>query len=121
MGHSLTDFLRGAGCHALTFGLAVLAMWLAPPVQAQSVEFWAGREVAFKSLPPYLKADNRPTSASNGGLRYRVESVDRDRILISSDGQSRWVRPDEILPIDRAPAFFSGGIARDPRNPRAYL
>jgi tetratricopeptide (TPR) repeat protein len=52
---------------------------------------------------------------------YTVQSTDGDWLLLVSGGISGWIRTDEVVPLDRAVAFYTDEIAKDSSSWNAYL
>ena len=81
-----------------------------------------GTSVVLKSTDTPLTNDGRLVPIENYLLSLKVERVDGDRVLIvSRDGKKRgWIGVDQVVPRDRAIAYFDGAIAKDPKNADAY-
>ncbi len=81
-----------------------------------------GTSVVLKSSDTPLNNDGRLVPIENYLLSLTVERVDGDRVLIvSRDGKKRgWLTVDQVVPRDRAIAYFDGAIAKDPKNADAY-
>jgi tetratricopeptide (TPR) repeat protein len=75
----------------------------------------------MKSLATNLRVDGRIVDTRREFLTYRVEQVRGDWLwLVTDRGTRGWAHRSAVVPADRAVAYFSQFIAREPRSAEAY-
>jgi tetratricopeptide (TPR) repeat protein len=75
----------------------------------------------MRSLDTRLRVDGRLVDTRHEFLTYRIERVQGDWLwLVSDRGTRGWAHRSEVVPADRAAAYFSEVIAREPRSAEAY-
>ncbi len=79
-----------------------------------------GKRVVTKYTAP-LKRDNGAVAEDDWFRVYTVEKVDGDRLRLSGEGISGWVDADDVVPLDRAVAFYTREIRNAPGNATAHL
>jgi tetratricopeptide (TPR) repeat protein len=109
--------------------LMAVALVLAAPsllrAQPQAQADWTGKRVVPRSRAFVLRIDDEPVEASGKVLAiYRVERVDDGSLLwLQAEGQrpSGWAKSDEVVPVERAVAFFTEEIRTHPQDAFPYL
>ena len=78
-------------------------------------------EVVMKSLDTKLMVDGRLVDTRRRFLTYQVEQVRGDWLwLVSYEGLRGWAHRNDVVAADRAIAYFSEVIAREPGSAQAY-
>ena len=111
---------RPIGLVSEWFGGALLALGTAVLAADGPVERHEP-DVVMKSLDINLRVDGRIVDTRHEFHRYRVEQVQGDWLwLIADRGPRGWANSRDVIPAARAVAYFSEGIAREPRSARAH-
>ena len=78
-------------------------------------------EVVMRSLDTNLVIDGRVINTRRRFLRYWVEQVKGDSLLlIAEEGPRGWAKRQDVVPVDQAIAYFSEVVAREPRSAWAH-
>jgi Tfp pilus assembly protein PilF len=78
-------------------------------------------DVVMKSLDTDLRVDGRIVDTRQEFHRYLVQQVQGEWLwLVANTGLRGWANRRDVIPAAQAVAYFSEGIAREPRSARAY-
>lgn len=102
-----------------------LFLWLSLPVLLAADEpSWEGKTVILtrpgvKLEPPESKVLVVKRSGVAQDLTFSVRRDAQDKLLIESRRQRGWISKADAIPFDRAVAYFTKELARNPKNSHA--
>ena len=110
-----------ARCMTVFFALIAATCVAAPAGRAQEPTLAPGMMVVGRSADFVLRDGKKVVHVATPFDTFRVGRVQGDRIHLHADGREGDARAGEIVPIEKAEAYFSEQIKANPHASHAYL
>ncbi len=106
----------GIGCFAAALGRPgpQAAGKPANPPAARVPESWIGKKVVIKWSAPLMEGDQ--VVGDNVFRVYTVDRVDGDRVKLTADDISGWIKAEDVVLLDRAIDFYTKVIEGNPKH-----
>jgi len=100
--------------------LSVVSSWLvlAGTLAVSRAEFKVGDSVtAIKDCS--IQSQNQAVGTLSAGTTVAIKKIDGALLLVDTD-ISGWIAADQVIPVDKAVAYFTALVNRAPKDPHNY-